>query len=177
MRIVGDLRWDQLTSKEEWMKRFPECLTDQYATTYKAYAGDPDIRTVDTLHNEFPIIPRPTKKVDGWAPEVNINKLCKNFKPGGIPINVYSVTFGSNSGTSSKTMTTQARFSFFDNSQSRAFKAALAKRYTYSTDSYCSKYTCWDLGDDIDKAGSITATPTPYTVSLLDQVKIDTSDL
>ena len=30
MRILGDLRWDKLTSKEEWMAIFPECLTDEF---------------------------------------------------------------------------------------------------------------------------------------------------
>jgi len=142
MRIVGDLRWDQLTSKEQWIKRFPGCL---YQESVHWISKSGEIR-------------------------------CSDFAPGGIPVEVEWVFFDSNSGTDSKTMTTLVEFDFFEDSQSRAFKSALAEKYSYTTDGYCSRYTCWDLSD-VDKAGRIAAKPTPYTVSLLDQVKIDASDL
>ena len=28
MRIIGDLRWDELPNKEAWQKRFPGCFND-----------------------------------------------------------------------------------------------------------------------------------------------------
>lgn len=177
MRILGDLQWDQLTSKEEWMARFPECLTN------KSYAYHPStlnlLRSFDqklfetSLNNSFPI---------NWEKNRDTEyRECKNFLVGGIPLNPEEVKFGSNSGTSSKSMATEVRFSFFDDSQSRAFKAALAQKYEYSLDEdmnqrYCSRFTCWGLSD-VNKSSSIVAYPTPYTVSLLDQVKLDTSDL
>ena len=148
MRIVSDLRWDQLTSREEWFKRFPGCFKS-FKTRFEydkyIYLRDRDIR-------------------------------CSDFAPGGIPVKITFVSFASNSGTSSKMMTRDFYIDFWEDSQSRAFKAALAEKYSYTTEGYCSKYTCWDL-KEVDSEGGIIVTPTPYTVSLLDQVKIDPSDL
>jgi len=173
MRILGDLRWDQLTSVEEWIARFPECLTDKkyeyIASGYFSRIYPYTEKFSDYLRNKFPT---------NWGKNFDREtRTCKNFLVGGIPLTPTYVGFGSNSGTVSKTMTGVVSFDFFDASQNRAFKAALVKKYTYTTDGYCSRYTCWDLERNIDTDGSITATPTPYTISLLDQVKIDTSDL
>ena len=179
MRILGDLRWDKLTSKEEWMAIFPECLTDEslrwnYKRKYYSVQKD------TSLDNDF--VPQLDKngEIIGERRQ-NFNKKCKDFLVGGIPLTPIFVYFGSNSGTSSKTMAISVRFDFFDNSQSRAFKAALAQKYEYSLDEdmnqrYCSRFTCWGLSD-VNKSSPIKAYPTPYTVSLLDQVKLDTSDL
>ena len=117
MRIVGDLRWDQFTSYRQWIKRFPRCLRVLYDNTH--------------LWNEF-------KSEEGrW-----LFRYCTDFLVGGIPLSPTRVIFGSNSGTDSKTMTTSVSFHFFDDSQSRAVKAALAQKYNYTTDGHCSKYTC-----------------------------------
>lgn len=165
MRIVGDLRWDQLTSKAEWMKRFPTCLSSTYR-----FMGE--VHENYALDNNFPL---PEGQYEGMTYNQRIE--CKDFAVGGIPINVNRVEFGANSGTKSKTMTKSVEFSFFDDSQSRAFKASLSQKYDFQTSGYCSKFTCWNLGEDINSSGSIKATPTPYTVSLLDKVKINSSDL
>jgi len=181
MRIIGDLRWDQLTSKEEWIEIFPECLTDVILQRMPSGNNNWHSRrfifgkSISHIDNRFTPPIDKNGRVVGERTQ-NWNKKCKDFLVGGIPLTPEEVHFGSNSGTTSKTMTTQVEFSFFDNSQSRAVKATIAEKYTSTTDGYCSKYTCWDLGDDIDTAGDIEATPTPYTVSLLDQVKIDASD-
>lgn len=145
MRIIKDLRWDQLTSKEEWKRRFPDCLGGSSST-------------------------------DTFIQDLRNSNRC-SYSAGGIPIQPIWVRFGSNSGTTSNWMTTQVNFRFFDDSQSRALKASLAEKYDYTTDGYCSKYTCWDIQELLNFAGDIEAKPTPYTISLLDQVKIDTSDL
>ena len=175
MRIISDLRWDQLTSKKEWMSRFSECLNDQ------GYYAEPRQDWADLTNNFY--YPNPNHNPSeyqlserGWS-HIREDQKCSNFSPASIPVNIEYVKFSSNSGTNSKTMTREIEFTFFDDSQSRAFKAALAQKYTYTTEGYCSTFTCWDLGEDIDISGSIKATPTPYTISLLDQVQLNTSDL
>jgi len=165
LRIIGNLRWDQLTSKAEWMEKFPECLSDQWWN-----AKNELVIFSSNLSSNMPIIPRPDQGRDMEF------KKCIDFLVGGIPLSPFDVFFRSNSGTDSKTMTSKVFFSFFDDSQSRAVKAALAQKYNFTTDGHCSQYTCWDLGD-VNKSGYIEATPTPYSVSLLDQVQLDTSDL
>ena len=165
MRIVADLRWDQLTSKQEWKARFPNCLND-YESNY--------------LDNDF-IYPNPDFDIYYTVNSTNRRfvrreQKCSDFFPGLIPVNISFVSFSPNSGTESKTMTSSVSLEFFDNSQSRAFKAALSQKYNYTSDGYCSTYTCWDLGN-VDASGKIYASPTPYTVSLLDQVQLKASDL
>jgi len=169
MRILGDLRWDQLTSTEEWKKRFPECLNNSWYSE-----SDKRIIIEPYLDNNFVNMRNKDTSFDKY---VEVRK-CSNFAPGGIPVNISRVEFAPNSGVKSKSMTRRIRFDFFDDSQSRGLKSALAKKYKYNArhDAFCSKYTCWSL-TGIDKPGSINARPTPYTISILDQVRINTSDL
>ncbi len=147
MRILGDLRWDKLTSAEEWMNRFPECLTDKRLSDNTLFDH--------ALYKEH---------------------KCHHFNVGGISIFPSAVYFDQNKSTSSKTMTRWVTFSFIDDSQSRAFKSAIARKYQLATPQYCSRYTCYELGT-IHEASSIHAKPTPYTVSILDNVKVDDSDI
>ena len=155
MRIVGDLRWDQLTSSAEWLNKLPQCLKKNIY---------PD--------GSYMVVGQREDGGKTWRS----TKRCNNLNPGGIPVAIIHLGLAKNSGTDSKTMTSYVHFMFFDDSQSRAFKAALAQKYNFTTDGYCSQYTCWDL-NNVDESGSIEATPTPYTVSLLDQVQLNTSDL
>jgi len=158
MRILGDLRWDKLTSKEEWMKRLPQCLNDSRHIFYDG------LKKTDDLHNYFP------------KGNVDIEIACRDFKVAGIPVNVREVSFSANSGTKSGRMTESVRFTFFDDSQSRALRKALAQKYALQTMGHCSKYTCYVIGDS-KQPGMIEAIPTPYTVSLLDKVQLNKSDL
>lgn len=167
MRILGDLRWDQLTSKQEWIKRFPECLTDK-SWGYRIYQKDKYKTYESFLTNDFP--------TNYGKTNASERMYCKDFVVGGIPLSPGEVYFGENTGTESKTMATKVRFVFFEDSKSRAFKSAIAQKYAFTTSGYCSKFTCWDLGD-VDEAGIITAKPTPYAVSILDNVKVDKSDI
>ena len=186
MRIIGDLRWDQLTSEEEWIERFPECLRK---------------RQNEMLTNGG-FTARQYLTKDGWQYEWEIRKsgydftevrndpskypqtearFCDDFAPASIPMAISRVEFGRNSGTQSGTMATSLAIEFSHPSQSRAVKAALSRKYklTYDNDfdeKYCSKYTCWDLGD-INYAGNIYARPTPYAISILDRISLDSSDL
>jgi hypothetical protein len=165
MRILADLSWDQLTSKADWIKRFPNCLSDKYQDHSNA------VNESDYLNNLFPIIPSPS---NGKKNRINV---CRGFIVGGVSISPSSVFFAQNTGTNSNTMTRSVTFGFLGvDSKSRAFKSAIAQKYPLTTSGYCSKFTCWDLGD-VDEPGDITANPTPYTVSILDNVKIDKSDI
>lgn len=167
MRILGDLRWDQLTSARQWMDRFPLCLTDAFT----GFSGGGEIfHSRHRVRNVFYI---PNKK---RIPHDQVYRVCKDFKVGGVHLTPNEVNFSENTGTQSKWMTSAATFGFLGDSKSRAFKSAIAQKYAFTTSGYCSKFTCWDLGD-VDKAGSITAKPTPYTVSILDNVKVDKSDI
>ena len=149
MRIIGDLRWDKFITRDDWIKRFPDCL----------YGGK------------------------NWVPEFAKNqevlngaiKYCSNFIIGGISISPQAVNLSANSGTSSGLMTSSVEFVIKDESQFRAFVAAIKDKYDAVSDDqsetlYCSNYTCWRFEYD-----TIFATPTPYTVSILDRVKIDSS--
>lgn len=144
MRILGDLRWDQLTSKKEWKNRFPGCLREVSLWYFLRSNG-------------------------------NAANNC-SLSVGGIRLKPHIIEFGRNTGTESKTMTTEVHFNFFEDSQSRALKSTIAQKYASTTSGYCSKFTCWDL-DGVNRAGRIIARPTPYTVSILDNVKVDKSDI
>ena len=151
MRIAGDLRWDQLTSKEEWIRRFPKCLTYNKDTLY---LDDGDYVFVKVVNTGY----------------------CDDAFVGGILLSPTFVRFVENTGTESKTMSRTVGFGFLNASQSRAFKSAIAQKYVLTTSGYCSKFTCWNLGD-VNQHSAITAKPTPYTVSILDNVKINKSDI
>jgi len=189
MRILGDLRWDQLTSKEEWVKRFPDCLTD----LQNDFEFNTDVGNAYTVvkgrrvTSNFPaIISRKTHRSVAYSLGVNYAtssheskvdyKDRKDFSVGGVSLSPTGADFAENTGTRSGTMTSDVTFVFFDDSRSRAFKSAIAQKYTLTTSGYCSKFTCWYLGN-VNEAGGITAKPTPYTVSLLDSVKVDKSDI
>ena len=190
MRILGDLRWDQLTSKKAWMGRFSDCLTDRFSTTRSAEVAY--LHSVGTfnylvpshdyeIRNTFAVVIEELPASGSLSTEDYIRwiitrKLCRNFSVGGVSISPVRVMLSANSGTTSGTMTSSVDFDFPDASQGRAFKSAIAQKYKLTPSGYCSKYTCWNLGD-MNETGSITAKPTPYTVSILDNVKIDKSDI
>ncbi len=81
MRIVGDLRWDQLTSKEEWMTKFPDCL-------YPVKIYYKPLRfPLQPLSNELVVYNVPNYP-NGYIK----NQKCNNFSPGSIPVNISYVT-------------------------------------------------------------------------------------
>ena len=149
MRIIGDLRWDKFITRDDWIKRFPDCL----------YGGK------------------------HWVPEVARNqvgfgepKYCSNFIIGGINLSPEEVYLGASSGTASGKMTGKVEFAIKDESQYRAFVAAIKDKYDAVSEGqvethYCSRYTCWTF----DRDRIARANPTPYSISILDKVKIDSS--
>ena len=153
MRIVGDLRWDQLTSPEEWVNRFSGCDVELILQRRVYFQGC----------------------AEGF------------FDAGEVSLYPVEVRFSENTGTESKTMTETVKFIFYDDSSGRAFKSAIAQKYlqieydggpyTAPTSQYCSNFTCWHWFDDAHRYTRIYATPSQYTVSILDNVKVDKSDI
>ena len=140
MRILGDLRWDELTTKEQWMERFQGCLTLYDSLTHRLYRED--------------------------------NSKCAHFYAFNIPIKINSVYF-STSGFSSQPTTNFIRMEFLNKSQGRLFEIEIDRRFDFSIDGYCSRYTCWG----VNTGREVDASPTPHALSLLDKVSIDISDL
>lgn len=147
MRILGDLRWDKLRSPSDWETKFPGCLKPESKSYYLA-------------HNA-----RNTKS--STAPE------CL-FSAGGIKLELDRVEFSNTPTAFDRDIYTKKIGLFVPSEkQGRAFGAAFTKKYnTTLNGDVCSKYTC------INDPGRYNfVEPTPYTISILDQVKIDTSDL
>jgi hypothetical protein len=86
-----------------------------------------------------------------------------------------------NTGTPSGMMTEYVVFKINDISKARAFWAAIKSKYPQvlgedSNETYCSKYTCWHNYNGYQEV-NFNARPTPYTISILDNVKIDASGI
>lgn len=158
MRILGDLRWDQLTSAKQWVAKFPTCL--------RSYDNGGDLLIV--VNPGFGSGSHPWDESD--------DQKCLNYKVGGVRIGPKYINFSRNPNTDSGTMATEVTFEFFSQPENRAFKAALAQKYVFTDLGYCSEYTCWTLGA-INGLGPIIAKPSPHTISLLDAVRIDSSML
>lgn len=141
MRIVGDLRWDQLTSPSEWTNRIPCFAQDGYSDLYRK--------------------------------EQEKESCIENI--GGIEMDLHRVYFDESSGTASGRIAKEVIFFIPKAADSRAFNALIKQKYNLATNKnfdelHCSKYTCWKL-----RSNRADATPTPYTVSILDNKKVDTS--
>jgi len=162
MRIIGDLRWDKYLSATDWVRDFPKCVVNKYKP----------------------------ESSEHWIPALDYTNTtnCAPLQIGGINLYVDGVVLGKNSGTKSGWMTSTVNFRIDDISQSRAFSEAIKQKYDINIDEterihklkgqpanqspvYCSKYTCWDLGTSDQRA-----TPTLYTISILDKVKVNSSE-
>ena len=184
MRIIGDLRWDELTSNPEWRERF-SCLGNgsynsvvrntpySHGATSDFYVDDRfqgvftnEIKEnrepgADLSYNKFVLVESP---YGAYAKKLNVD--C-NYTVGGIKMNPDIVQFRENTRTPSGFMTSIVGFAIPDSSQWRAFTAAIEGKYEYNGIKYCSRYTCWQ---------GLFATPTPYTISILDNVRTDSSE-
>ncbi|QNI89927.1 hypothetical protein SynROS8604_03319 [Synechococcus sp. ROS8604] len=156
MRIVGDLRWDELTSIPEWRERF-SCLGNGI-----------------NYSNPEPFVSGEVKR---------LSDIDCNYTVGGIKMNPDSVQFRENARSPSGYMASSVDFAIPDPSQRRAFLEAIREKYEmiegdtvyhvsppYTYTKYCSKYTCWSF------LAGIWAKPTPYTISILDNVRTNSSE-
>jgi len=168
MRIIGDLRWDKLTSQKEWETRFPGCL--------KVGRNDDDGQNLiptggyieNGRHDEYRKSPNPR---------------CA-FTVGGVKF--YLEYVGMAKDETGKRITRTGKIYYFipRDDQQRAFEAAMKEKYTetieqkdgsFGADSYeertiCSKYSCFK--NDLNEKAIFQ---TPYTTSILDNVKVDPS--
>ena len=71
-------------------------------------------------------------------------------------------------------MTEYVEFSIPSNAQARAFKAAIKGKYSLTIDKgNCSKYSCFNFGT---YRNGFSIKPTDYTISILDNVGVDSSN-
>lgn len=199
MRIIGDLRWDKLTSLGEWEAKLPECasrLTDEFIQArvkdfkddkpsgfsadelkeHLARARDKEmrlkyVREAEDANNGIVYLNEKGKRIIAR----NATPNCR-ISLGGITFRIGDVEITDNPSTSSRTMTSSVALIIEDASQARAFEAAIKEKYpstiagednpvTAKIMNY-SQYTCFDFSSGIE------LTPTDYTISLLDAVKI-----
>lgn len=199
MRIIGDLRWDKLTSLDEWEAKLPECasrLTDEFIQArvkdfkddmpsgfsadelkeYLARARDKEmqlkyVREAEDANNGNVYLDEKGKRIIAR----NVTPNCR-ISLGGITFRIGDVAITDNPSTSSKMMTGSVALLIEDASQARAFEAAIKEKYPSAIIGEdnpvtakmmnCSKYTCFDFSNGIE------LTPTDYTISLLDAIKI-----
>lgn len=123
MRILGDLRWDKLRTREDWMARFPGCL--------------------NTGPNEYLL-------ESGWMSgqgRTQAKPSCR-FDIGGLAIVLDGVSFEKEPNPSSPKRTrTQRVFIHIPRADhSRAFDASVSQKHlNVINDAPCSRYTCFDL--------------------------------
>ncbi len=193
MRIMGDLRWDKLTSLDEWAVRFPECAsrvpdeyikyeTERIKKNKERYSSDTEyqesLAAAKDRQLEIGYIEKP---VDYMGDETDLiyrsaTPKCQ-FELGGITFRIDKVYTIENPNTPSNSMTKIVSIVIPNQSQRRAFLALLKDKYqpiTYELNSqpvikYCSKFTCFNE----ELLGRINIKPTDYTISLLDAVQVD----
>jgi hypothetical protein len=159
MRIVGDLRWHELTTHDEWRDRFPRCFK---SSSMSHSSGSQEMYTANNGDCASPLL------------------------VGGIQLVPTYVRGEPSSGTPSGFMSTYVRFIFQNAGEYRAFKAAISQKYlpsltmTWGREKqiYCSRYTCWRFEDsELSPPPYAYVGPTPLTISILDDVNIDPSKL
>jgi len=160
MRIIGDLRWDKFRSLNDWRVKFPRCHHN------KSYFGN-DI-SFGAPNEMF-------KFGDPQIDAVNTGKEDCGFELGGIQFIIRAVSIDSNK-ISGRESTKEVDIVIPDPASRRAFQASIRNKYELATESdspkYCSKYSCFEFHD-----GMIydSITPTPYTISILDAIKVDST--
>lgn len=154
MRIIGDLRWDKLTSPKDWESRFPGCLDEQKRPALQTGDGSPYLLATGRDANGYSQSPNPK---------------C-GFAVGGLQFSLYEVSLEKDPTGKRSFRTQRVGFLKQREDQSRAFKAAIAEKYSSTDDGICSKYTCITESYYV-----FDFSPTPYTTSILDSVKVDPS--
>lgn len=121
MRIIGDLRWDKLTTPRQWIELFPQCLSP-YSSEYPNQLEAPS-------------------KVKGIRSPVNPSS-CKLTNVG-ISFYMLNVKLGVSPTGTSQTRTTEILLTIPDDAQHRAFSAAIREKYATTDSGNCSKFTCF----------------------------------
>jgi len=176
MRIIGDLRWDKLTSQKDWETRFPGCLTQQY------YDGNNEETKRFVSLNLYPIGTRSANEKNYREDYYESpNPKCA-FIVGGIQFYLNEVRLHEDSTGKRPARIEYILYLIPRPDQNRAFEAAMKEKYTetierksysvgsnygeYDDFTVCSKYSCFH---------NYQIKPTDYTTSILDSVKVDPS--
>lgn len=158
MRIIGDLRWDKLRREADWAKMFPKCWHNKsYFNNTMAFGAPRDMFSFG----------------DPQISKIRIGECDCGFALGGLFFVIRSVSTDKNQ-ISGKESTSGVALVIPDPASRRAFKASIIQKYNLAAESaspkYCSKYTCFEFNDGIVFDN---VTPTPYTISILDAIRVD----
>ena len=172
MRIIGDLRWDNISSPKDLEKAFPGCLRESlYSDTsdifvktnyiYRAY--NTNTRQGDSSHLS------------------NISECRKEV--GGITFSLYGADFEPDASSGRKQRLSKIVLYISREDHSRALDAILKSRFNDQADykdgrrseRYCSPYTCWSRPFKwyYDSSKTFELTPTSKTTSILDNVSVN----
>lgn len=102
MRIIGDLRWDKMSSRKDWGKRFPKCTG--------VVNGNPYVGAYGVMVSGG--------KVDGCS-----------FDEGGIRFQILEVNFQNSKGSPSGTSLADVKLEVPDRAQLKEFESAIATKY------------------------------------------------
>ena len=151
MRIFGDLQWDQLTSPEEWQKRFPGCF------------GATGILRIMNRGKEKCILR--VADVD-----LSISRVFFSDNSG--------TKSGSMTSELELEFEDRSQERAFKLGLIQKYGQSLHPEYEGYRRS-CSRYACWDAPQSwwIEGKHGLTIKPTRYAIRLLDNFEIDTSDL
>ncbi len=150
MRIIGDLRWDKYFSKRDWETRFPGCLENPHS--FSSTTLEPIGKYVRSQGFNFDYDKSPNPK-------------C-SFSVGGLDFSLYRVELVPDPTGKRKYRTAYIVLLMTREDQKRAFDSVISNKYATTDSGHCSKYTC---------ISSLIFSPTPYTTSILDSVKVDPS--
>ena len=163
MRIIGDLRWDELPNKEAWQKRFNTC--------FKSEAGVIHERLVSKYVRDGKLIST-----------LQIPELC-SVDVGGFRITPEAIEFTDSIGFA----VDAAFFTLLDDSQRPIFKDAIKAKYSVerlngnsyvgpNATWYCGKYTCWYL-DFVSGPAAIPSSLVNDRLGKLNTKGVDSSKL
>jgi len=166
MRILGDLRWDNISSPKDLEKAFPGCLR----------ASDERPGSIMTLEQDLQYIYRAHSREKHV---VNNMPDCRKAV-GGITFTLQGANFEPDSSGRLKQRLSKIVFYVFKEDQYRAFKEVLKSKMTDETyetvmgtrEKYCSPYTCWGEWF-FASSEAFQLTPTPKTTSILDNVSVN----
>lgn len=155
MRIIGDLRWDEMRSSTRWKDRFKSCLKET-SGQYLSITGE---------------------RVSAYTGG-DLKKECY-ISIAGVDSVLQEVGFEPDPKDPSKTRVSHVSFRIVNPADARGFFAAVREKYgegdsadLHGEDSSCGSYAC------IGGSGSfVYITPTDRVVSIMDAVKIKKDDI
>lgn len=148
MRIVGDLRWDQLTSPSEWKERI-KCLKNDDGK------GPNEIQNL-----QYESCPYDIGGLKMGPYRVGFGK-SSGTSSGKMTQRIFFV-FANEADKRAFDALIQQKYDVFTDEKSNKL--------------FCSEYTCWDVGKYPTTLPIAIAYPSPHSLSILDGKKVDASE-